>query len=516
MIPLSVILILAGFLTIFLGFKGRIVQTKGPRCPNPRCFYPLAASLERRAEQHEGVEYGYPIVCPECGHMTGSPAEARWSYRKFRMRRVYLGLALLVIGAPLLIGANMFRNQSPFIMRNLPTPILLHLATIGNQYEPRVELLRRVQSGEYTGAAADRLAERLLAVQADTDLAFDSTLADALFTLASSGAVGPECLQRATASEWIFQVDIADEVEAGARIPIEIIAHYRGPTAGRGRLVQLFLTPNIRGVQLAVNILRVTVNGVEVALPDSPAAPIRKQMSLPYMAKSIRFSLPLDDAGFDAALAAPNAATAKVRVEATWTLSDPGGVGANASAAIPAPPALSIGGSFIAQEVVRVTPSARKVEFVRHDELARTMRSGNERVTLHFSRPIAGVPSTNAVTGLLFVSGTVGAVNGIIGDQPDAASRPHVLADRWLEREGVRYDLAPFNFRGQEIAIGAVSIGAHEVTDRSFLELAERHPDGWTYVIHPRPDLAEKTVHVDRVWAGDDIRIPVTVQTTPP
>ena len=243
MIPLSLILILAGLLAIFLGFKGRIVQTKGPRCPNPRCFYPLAASIERRAEQHQGVEYGYPIVCPECGRMTASPVEARWSYRKFRMRRVYLGLALLVIGAPLLIGTNMLRAPSPLVLRNMPTSILLRIATTDNQYGPGRELLRRVHEGEFTGAEADELAERLMEVQNEPFFAL-SPLAEALYTLIDAKLLSPEVAELAEQRLWSFEINIPTRVEPGARIPIEIIAMYRGPapglprpstSAGRGR-----------------------------------------------------------------------------------------------------------------------------------------------------------------------------------------------------------------------------------------------------------------------------------------
>ncbi len=347
MIPLSLILILAGLLAIFLGFKGRIVQTKGPRCPNPRCFYPLAASIERRAEQHQGVEYGYPIVCPECGRMTASPVEARWSYRKFRMRRVYLGLALLVIGAPLLIGTNMLRAPSPLVLRNMPTSILLRIATTDNQYGPGRELLRRVHEGEFTGAEADELAERLMEVQNEPFFAL-SPLAEALYTLIDAKLLSPEVAELAEQRLWSFEINIPTRVEPGARIPIEIIAMYRGPAPGP-------LTTTRGGVSDASMVFlleRLVVNDRRTDL--SNRRPVRTNVNRAMLGGTagVRYSLPPDDPVLNAALTAPTT-EGKYRVElfANWRV----------ESGFPYFTKVHLGGDIFESRTVRVTATPQTV-----------------------------------------------------------------------------------------------------------------------------------------------------------
>ncbi len=345
MIPLAVILILAGLLALFLGFKGRIVQTKGPRCPNPRCFYPLAASIERRAEQHEGVEYGYPIVCPECGRMTASPVEARWSYRKFRMRRVYLGLALLVIGAPLLVGANMFRTQSPLLLRNLPTPILLHLATTGDQYGPRRELLRRVHEDEFTGAAANALAERLMEVQTEPFFAM-SPLAEALYTLVDDKSLSPALAALAEQRLWTFHLELPDRVEPGARIPIEVVAMYRGPAPG-----PLTAARGGKPYSSMVFMLQsVTVGEHEIDL--SRRRPVRTEIDRTMLGGTtgIQYSLPQDDPALDAALTAPaKEGEYLIELSANWRIEN----------GFPYATTVYLSGDFFESKTVTVTSAPR-------------------------------------------------------------------------------------------------------------------------------------------------------------
>jgi hypothetical protein len=505
MIPLSVILILAGLLAVFLGFKGRIVQSKGPRCPNPRCFYPLAASLERRAEQHEGVEYGYPIVCPECGHMTASPVEARWSYRKFRMRRVYLGLALLVISAPLLIGANMFRNQSPFIMRNLPTPILLHLATIGNQYEPRAELLRRVQAGEYTGKAADRVAERLIHVQSNLDTSF-SILGDSLFTLIADGHVSATLAEQATLGWWKFEIEVAHEVSPSARIPIEIVAHYRGPSSQFLGPPSSLIAPNWMRTYLLVKLDRISINNSVAPLPQAWSDPYLLTPAAGESYERIRFTLPLEDPAFDAALAAPtDSGVVTVSVDASWDIEST----ANPQydpAAVASSLGIALRGNVSASVQVSVTPTRKPTELVASNAVEAALREGYATVQMSVSHP-SELRSPHAMLSIL----------GATTRFPEQEPRPHVIADRWIEWGDFRFPLPPLSTPGDE---AGTRINPFYQMPSAFIKpislLAQEHLEGWMYVIHPRPDLAEKTVHVDRVWAGDDIRIPVTVETTPP
>ncbi len=326
MIPLSLILIATGLLALLFGFRGRVVPTHGPRCPNPRCFYPLGASLERRADTDEGAEYGYPIVCPECGRMTGSPVEARWSYRKFGMRRVYLGLALLVIGAPLLIGASALNNPSPLILRNLPTPILLHLATKGDHYTPRAELLRRVDAGEYTGAAAERIAERLLEVQAKPFFA-RGPLAESLYILVDTNALKPELVGRAHEGIWSFQIDAPQTVTPGAIIPLEVIAHYRGPSSRYRATALKFLHMS----DMIFTLDRVVIGNREVDLSDRQ--PVVTPLSSTIMGHTggVRFSLDDTDPWVKEAFAAPDThGDLTIKIHAHWNV----GVGTGPSRVI--------------------------------------------------------------------------------------------------------------------------------------------------------------------------------------
>jgi hypothetical protein len=248
--------------------------------------------------------------------MTASPVEARWSYRKFRMRRVYLGLALLVIGAPLLIGTNMFRKQSPLVIANLPTAVLLHLATSGDHPELRDELFRRVRAGEYTGLAADRIAERLLEVQTKPFFPL-GPLADSLYTLVDDNALSPELAALAEQRLWTFHLNLPAQVRPGARIPIEVTARYRGPRPGR-------LTAARGGVSftsMVFQIEHVVIGGRKTDLSDRNPVYKWAHSAMQGLSMGMRYSLPQDDPVLNAIFTAPMVeGKCSIEVAANWRI----------------------------------------------------------------------------------------------------------------------------------------------------------------------------------------------------
>ena len=216
-----------GLLVLLIGLRGKRVDLL-PRCRRRWCRYDLSAFIDA-----ERPDEGYPVTCPECGHVAQGVREVKWGTRRARKRVAWFGAVVLALSA-MVGGVEVYaRATNANTLAWMPLWLILDRAehdSLDNAYAHQVELLNRVSRRRIDRGGADRVIAQILEWQTDEAVRW-GPLGDVFAALVRDGYATEADVERFWDNVWLLSVQTRETAVEGEWAPVMVHGRWRGHIA---------------------------------------------------------------------------------------------------------------------------------------------------------------------------------------------------------------------------------------------------------------------------------------------